>query len=279
MTDNIYNKIYKAKTQNRYRRLYKKTSIVATLGTSPPVVTEFLQFVEEALDRRVTDLTLLATREEMVLESVELVRQAVKDRYPHVHLHVVELPFKDINSEEKSYEFAKKAYQVLLEERIKHKANIIYLCIAGGRKDMCIILSLLGQIFGVDGIYHVVMPDVKAFNIALERIRKEMTDLLHAEDKEGYYQEKKEVFELVMFPPPSEYAVIRLPLLPYPPSILQEVLETLRAKKTPLERATLPASLLSMLETSGFVRITGRTVYIEDLGYKLLDIFDIKEGS
>jgi len=251
-----------------------KVSIVATVGASPPVITEFLQFVEGVLDRRATDLTLLSTQEEAVLASVELIKQAVRDRYPHTHVHVIGLPFGDITSEERSYEFARIAYKVLMDEKTKHKADIIYLCVAGGRKDTCIILSLLGQIFGVDGIYHVVMPDVKAFNIALERIRKEMTDLLNAEDKEGYYREKKEIFEPVMFPPLSSYVVIRLPLLPYPSNILREVLEILRARRTLLRKVTLPVSFLNMLKTAGLIRLTERNVYTEALGYKLLSIFE-----
>lgn len=250
-----------------------KTSIIATVGTSPPVVTEFMQYVESVLNKRVTDLTLLATLEDTVRAGVELIRQAVIDRYPHTNVHVVNLPFEDISSDEKSLEFAKKAYETLKNERTKHRSETIYLCVAGGRKDMCISLSLIGQIFGVNGIYHVIMSDVKAFNAALERIRKEMTDLLQAKDKRAYYQEKKEIFYPIVFPPLRDYVVIRLPLLPYPPEILEEILKLLSAKKTPLGKVALSASLLNMLETSNFIRIAGGMVYTKDSGYKLLKIF------
>jgi CRISPR-associated protein Csx14 len=180
-----------------------KVSIIAPVRTSPPVVTEFLQYVEEDMSERVTDLTLIATREPLVLSVVELIEAAVRRRYPHVHAHVVELPFADVTSDREHLEFMKVCARVIRDQHEVHGADKVYLCVAGGRKDMCITMALLGQYLGVNGVFHVVMPDVKAFNVELERARATIEELAKAEDKDAYYRERAELFDPTDVPAPK----------------------------------------------------------------------------
>jgi CRISPR-associated protein Csx14 len=247
-----------------------KISIIAPVGTSPPVVTEFLQYVQESMFESVTDLTVIATREQAVLEGVELIKVAVKRRYPKVHLHVVELPFTDIASEADHLEFMKTCARILRDQREIHRAEKVYLCVAGGRKDMCITLSLLAQYFGVNGVFHVIMPDVKAFSSELERMRHDISELAKAENKEAYYQEKAERFDELMYPPLKSYIIIRIPIIPIPQNIIYDVIKILKAKKAKRTEIDLPISFLKDLEASNVIRVTKNYIYAEEIGYNIL---------
>jgi len=247
-----------------------KVSIIAPLGTSPPVVTEFLQYVQEALFQRVSDLTVIATAEKQVVEGVELVKEAVRDRYPHVHVHVVPLEFSDIDTQERNDEFMIKAAKVLRDQKKKHRADVVYICVAGGRRDMCVNLVLLAQIFDVNAVFHVVMPDVKTFNVALERARYKIEELAMAEDKRAYYLENKEELDPLMYPPLSRYYVIRVPILPFPRDALIETAGLLsKPGRVPIQDVALPTPYLWRLKEFGLVKISGSSVYPQQFGLVL----------
>ena len=247
-----------------------KVSIIAPIGLSPPVATEALQYVQEALFQKVSDLTIIATKEEQVKAGVELIKQAVKDRYPHVHIHEVYLPFTDIDTQEKNDEFMKIAAKILKEQKEKHKVDIIYICVAGGRKDICIEMALLAQFFNVNSIFHIVMPDVKAFNIALERVRHEIKELAKTKDKETYYKKNKEKFDPVMYPSLKNYSVIRIPILPFPRGILTEICRLLgKPGGKRLEGIELDEDYLRRMKEHGLIRKSGHYVYPTEEGFEL----------
>ncbi|MBS7645096.1 hypothetical protein KEJ44_03525 [Candidatus Bathyarchaeota archaeon] len=157
--------------------------------------------------------------------------------------------------------------RILRDQREVHKADLIYLCVAGGRKDMCITLSLIAQYFGVNGVFHIIMPDVKSFNIQLERLRHEIKELAEAEDKEAYYEAHKEAFDPLMFPPISAYTVIRIPVIPYPRSVLNDVVKLLgQGRAVERIRSPLPLDVIEGLESSNLVRTSSRRIYVTDEG-------------
>jgi CRISPR-associated protein Csx14 len=245
-----------------------KVSIIAPLGTSPPVITEFLQYVDEVLDQRVTDLTVITTNEPLVLEGLELVKTGVSDRYPKVHIHVVELPYDDVDSEERSTDFIGIAARILRDQKEKHGAEVVHLCVAGGRKEVCIILSLLAQFFNVNGVYHVVMPDVKTFNQQLELIRHEAKELASAEDKLAYYRQKRDLLEPVLFPDLSTYNVIKIPVVPYPMHALIGMKQVLKQRKFPLR--SIDMDIVSQLRDLGYIRLSRNYAYTSPDGERLL---------
>jgi CRISPR-associated protein Csx14 len=252
-----------------------KVSVIAPVGTSPPVATEFIQYVEGVLEKKVTDLTVIATKESTVLEGVELIAVALRRRYPHIHLHVVKLPFNDIESQEDNLEFMKISAKMLRDQREIHRADFIYLCVAGGRKDMCITLSLIGQYFGINGVFHIIMPDVKSFNIELERRRHEIKELAESSDKEAYYEAHKEIFDSLMYPPLSAYAVIKIPVIPYPRITLNDVTRLLgQSKAVEKIRSSLPLDVIERLESSNLVRISSKKIYVTDEGRAFAKILE-----
>ncbi len=246
-----------------------KTAIIAPLGTSPPVITEFLEYVEKTLDRRVSDLVIIATKEPSVLEGVPLIETAVKNRYPHVHTHTVELPFTDIQSDEDNLKFMRICAEVLRKEKEVHKTNTIYLCVAGGRKDMCITLSLLAQYFEVNGVFHIITPDVKSMNIELERARHNIKELSESPDKDAYYEQHRELFDNLMFPPPSQYNVINIPVLPYPRTMLNDIIRLLTGEQTQMRsKVELPLMVLENMDASGLIKLTQNNVHLTTEGRK-----------
>jgi len=249
-----------------------KVSIVAPIGTSPPVITEFIQYVERVLDQTVTDVTIITTREPLVMQGLELVKAAVADRYPRTRVHVVELPYDDIDTEEKSMDFFSVAASVLRHQKEKYGADIVLLCVAGGRKEVCIILSLLAQFYKVNGVYHIVMSDVKAFNVDLERIRYEAEMLSKTEDKLGYYRQKKDLLEPVLFPKPHTYNVIKIPVIPYPKDALMELKQALKQRK--FKSDSIDANVAFQLSELGYIRISRDYAFTLPDGERLLRVIE-----
>lgn len=258
-----------------------KTSIVAPVGRSPPVITEFLRYVIDVFGEKVTDMTLLVTKDPEVQYGLKLIEVAIKDKYPFIHIHIKELPFEDIDSEERSIEFMEYAARVLKEEETIHKVDRIYLCVAGGRKDMCIILSLLAQFYKVNGVYHVIAPEIKIVSEKLERLRKEIEELAKSSNPEEKYKENKQQFEELMFPSRSRYVVIKIPVIPYPKDTLKKIVNLLKNKTTPKNEVKISFELLENLQSIGLIKIGTRNITTTLDGIKLLKILEntiLKEG-
>jgi CRISPR-associated Csx14 family protein len=253
-----------------------KLSVIAPIGTSPPVITEFVQYVEDGLRERISDLTVISTNDPHVVRCTDLAEQAVADRYPHIHFHRHQLGFEDIDSEDRLHEFMLDTARLLNDQVERYKANRIYVNSAGGRKDALIALSTLCQFLPVSGIFHIVMPDVKTFNVELERIRFDIDELGGAEDKKSYYLSKKSLFEPLMYPPPSTYSVIKIPVVPFPQGILRKLVKLLKSSKTEIVNTGLETYHIRMLVNIGLITSDRRHVYPTDEGRflsKLVETF------
>jgi len=252
-----------------------RASLIATLGTSPPVITEFLRYMIEAERAPVTDLTIIATQEREVLNGLELAKTAVKDRYNHVRIHEEILPFTDITSNNENEEFMKRMAQILAAQRRRYRAESIHLCLAGGRKDMSITTAILAQYLGVNSVYHIIMPNIKAFNAELERARKNIEELANAQDKQAYYNQHRELLEPLMYPPLHTYSIITIPLLPYPAHLLRETHQILKAEKTEPTKTRLPQDMLRAMQNAGLIKITTKgTIYPQEQGKRIQRILE-----
>ena len=196
-----------------------KTSVIAPLGLSPPVITAFIKGIAEPIN----DVVVLTTDNEEVKKGYELVKIGLKIKYPRIRIHEIKLPFDDVYTTEQNLRFMAIAARTIKEEREVHRCDRIFLNIAGGRKNMCITLSLLGQLMGVDGVFHVVTKDVAIVNQMLESLREDIKRIYEAKDEEEkikIYREKERYFNSLLFPAKSEYEIIRIPTLPYPADYL-----------------------------------------------------------
>jgi len=237
-----------------------KNSLIAVLGFSPPVVTEFVKYMVEGEGLRVTDLTVVTTGEKQVLDGLRLVEASMRHRYPRIHLHEFRLPFEDVRSAEETYKFMELMGKLLHAQKTVHGVDSVHLCLAGGRKDMGITAALMAQYFGVNGVYHIVMPDVQVFNAELEKLRTDIEKLAASEDPIEYYKRHIDVFEPLMFPPLDRYVVIKIPLIPYPSSFLRKVFGLLKSDSVEAERAGIPSDVLAGLAAAGLVRVSSKGV-------------------
>ncbi|MEN3047873.1 MAG: CRISPR-associated ring nuclease [Candidatus Caldarchaeales archaeon] len=244
-----------------------RVGVIAPMGTSPPVLTEFVEYVQRT--ERVSRLVILATKERMVVDSAKLADAAIRDRYPHIRVELIELPQTDITSEEDNYAFMEAAAKAL--SGLRREVERLYLCIAGGRKEIVASMMLIAQLGNVDAAYHVVAPDVKALNVALERIRKEIEDLGGSPSPLDYYRERREVFEPVMYPDPSTYEVIAVPIVPFPPEVTSRLAALLSRQRVARREAGLSEEYLRRLEQAGFISLTKTKVVVTDQGRRLYE--------
>src|SRR5689334_12470129 len=98
------------------------------MGTSPPVITEFLQYMIDTKGIKVNDVTILNTNDKLVVKSTTLAELGLRHKYPYVKTHIVRLPFSDIESYDRSVEFTKIAIRVLKEQKHRYNVDSIFIC-------------------------------------------------------------------------------------------------------------------------------------------------------
>jgi len=200
-----------------------KKAVICPLGLSSPVVTAFVKYIG-----RVRDLVVLTTSDERVMQGFELVKMSMKARYPKTRIHEVRIPFDDVMTQEQNFEFMRLAGRAIKAQKEKYGSEVVYINVAGGRKNMCITLSILGQFLNVDGVFHIVTPDVKIINELLENLRPDIERIYHAESEEEkmrIYAEKERLFDLLMFP--KDFEVIRIPTIPILPDYVKRIVKIL----------------------------------------------------
>lgn len=244
-----------------------KTSVIAPLGLSPPVITTFIEGIGET----VNDLVILTTDNERVKEGYEIVRIGLKIKYPKIRVHEVRLPFDDIYTTKQNLQFMSIAAGIIKKEREVHKSDKILLNVAGGRKNTCITLSLLGQIMGVDGVFHVVTKDVVVVNLLLERLRRDISMVYRAgneEEKINIYKKNEKQFDNLLFPPKSAYEIVKIPTLPYPKDYLAKLLKSIFS----LDLDSLSIEEKEALYRHGILEKIGNRYYLSKYGEDMVSI-------
>lgn len=248
---------------------FMRLSVIASLGTSPPVVTEFISWIMPV--ERVDRLILLATNDPQVLAGARLIETAIKRKYPQITIRIQVLKTSDILSEEDNLHFLEEASRVIISEMEKRPRKI-YICLAGGRKEMVTSLMLLAQVLGADGVFHVVSPHIREMNVELERLREEIAALARSEDPIKFYEERSEIFDALMFPDKSTYNVVKIPIIPYPRSFLEALTLLARRQSIQIDRIRLPESYLKELEKAGLIHLTQKKVIMLDEARKLINV-------
>jgi CRISPR-associated protein Csx14 len=133
-----------------------KKLLIATLGTSPAVITEAIDLLEE--QRMKPDgVILLLTQDPDVRESCNLLTQHLPT---HCGINWIETEYTadygDIETPETAIEFMQVACGVL--KRYREAGHRRLVSIAGGRKAMSSLLALAVQFYGADRLFHVWVP-------------------------------------------------------------------------------------------------------------------------
>ena len=241
-----------------------KIAVIAPLGLSPPVITAFVDYL-----KGVNDLVVMTTEDERVKQGFELIRVAMKMKYPKTRIHEVQLPFEDVVTTEQNFEFMRIASRVIRDQKEKYRSDVVYINVAGGRKNMCITLSILGQFLNVDGIFHVVSPDVRVVNELLERLRADIEQIYRAEsedEKIKIYRDRERLFDSLMFP--RDYEVVRIPTIPIPMDYMVRLVDALFNDRV----EELSDSERDMLVRHGLVEKIGSRYVVTEFGKKFAEV-------
>ncbi|GBE54415.1 CRISPR-associated protein [archaeon BMS3Bbin15] len=245
-----------------------KTALIAPIGTSAPVITEMAQYLNGMEGLFLTDMVIIPTQNEYVKAHTSLAKEALRSKYPKMRIHIRPLPFEDINSTEDNIEFMRMVARVISEERSEYKCEKVYLSIAGGRKDVCTSLAIVGQLIGADGVFHVIYPSLGNINIGLERIKDKILELHYApsNQREEIYLKYRELFDTVMFPPIEELNYIHIPCIPYPREYMGKLVAILLSKSMPLDKTGILQQDLKRLERAGIVTLLKDRVVATEFG-------------
>ncbi|MBC7225310.1 MAG: CRISPR-associated protein Csx14 [Anaerolineae bacterium] len=133
-----------------------KSLLVATLGTSPAVVTEAIDLLAEQ-GVQLDGVILFTTEDYDVQESLALLSEHLPT---HEGLNWVQsvriAAHEDIRTSEAAVEFMEEACRIL--KTYRDNGDRLFVCIAGGRKAMSSLLALAVQFYGAERLFHIWAP-------------------------------------------------------------------------------------------------------------------------
>lgn len=143
----------------------KPATLVCTLGTTAPVITETL----DALKRKGKELGKLVIVHTSFRDVFEKKTPSGKEvglrafeayleqhpSYRNISLELINLGIEDILTEQDNENLLRKMLEIFAKER--QEGNTVYLSIAGGRKTMSAIALFAAYLIGCDGIFHVLV--------------------------------------------------------------------------------------------------------------------------
>ena len=174
--------------------------LIASLGRSPGVVTGTVDALNDT-GRRPGRVYIATTSDPIIWEKcIPLLKEEFYKRYSGIDLRDSEICIRrnDIYDEDDNAEFARKVGRVIAKE--VRGENDVYISLAGGRKTMSAIMALLGQLYGVSGILHILVdPEFERDG--------EVTRLL------GLPMDRR---QLVLHPPAEKRRLIEFPVFAIP---------------------------------------------------------------
>lgn len=130
--------------------------LIATLGTSPAVITEAIDLLDEQ-GARPDGVILFMTQDSEVQESFTLLVQHLPahDRITRIE-PVYIATYTDITDSPSAVEFMQKACHIL--KTYRDNGDRLFVSIAGGRKAMSSLLALAVQFYGAERLFHIWVP-------------------------------------------------------------------------------------------------------------------------
>ncbi len=133
-----------------------KNLLLATLGTSPAVVTEAVDLLREE-DITISGIYVFVTKDRDVWDSFTLLAEHLPQHDGITWIHPVEVGvYDDIDSTDAAVEFLALASQQL--KTLRDAGYRVYVSIAGGRKAMAALLALAVQFYGAERLFHIWVP-------------------------------------------------------------------------------------------------------------------------
>jgi len=133
-----------------------KKLLIATLGTSPAVVTEAVDLLTEQ-ECRPDGVILLRTEDTDVCEAYELLANHLPQHDGLTWVEPVPIgQHGDVDTSEAAVEFMQEACRILKSYR--DAGYRLFVSIAGGRKAMSALLALAVQFYGAERLFHIWVP-------------------------------------------------------------------------------------------------------------------------
>ncbi len=225
--------------------------MIAPLGLSPPVITEFVEHLVRKGEPP-EEVLVIRTADPQVDVGFRVLVAAIRLRYPSIGVMDGVVRVDDVDSQEGMREFLAETASVLSAAQGRWPLRLL---VSGGRKSMTVALTALAPFLLAEGVYHVVVPHIRVASSRLEAVREIMREVAGSPDPVAAYEEKMEELDPVFWPPPSEYRVVRLPVIPYPPDVAQAVARVLSEGGW---RREVGGGLAVALDAAGLVSILER---------------------
>lgn len=233
-----------------------KKLLIATLGTSPAVITEAIDLLDEQ-GLRPEGVILFYTDDPDVRKSLGLLYQHLPPHCGITDIRSVPISaFGDIDSSQAAVEFMQEACRTL--KTYRDKGDRLFVSIAGGRKAMSSLLALAVQFYGAERLFHIWVPlwleeegeIAKLHNLQSEQLNKSLHPPLKG------------------VPDSDRPRIIDLPFIGLFP-LLGDILSALKGQTTPAR------DLKQMLVASGLLRTQGEPT---PLGQSVAEILEEVEG-
>jgi len=196
----------------------KKALIFSPIGLSPPVATEFYRYVREDTNYYPYRIILVGTREDRVIGGMEIIKYAIKEIDKKADIWNIYLDYTDVADQESAKDFMRIIFENLVRGIQDNPDSEILINIAGGRKSMVVISTILSLFIRPSKVYHVINRNIQILNEkleALESLIKKFGEVDEDTRKELFKRYYDEIMDL-MYPPKEDISIIEIPLLPYP---------------------------------------------------------------
>lgn len=223
-----------------------KKLLIATLGTSPAVVTEAVDLLDEQ-GVRPDGVILLMTQDPDVKEAYVLLASHLPQHDDITWVEPVSIiNYGDVDTSISAVEFMQETCRIL--KAYRGAGHRLFVSIAGGRKAMSSLLTLAVQFYGAERLFHVWVPPWIEEEGEIGNLRnlppKAQTERLHPPlDKE----------------PSDRPRIVDLPFIGLFP-LLDDILAALKGGESPTRDLKRILVANGLLTTSGAPTVLGQTV-------------------
>lgn len=150
-------------TGKRPEKIYRPGILIASLGTSPVVVSSMYDLLSKRAKLTIERVRVLCPEDAEAEIGYGFVKEALAD----VELLPEPLHFQDANDQQSARAFLHHLVRVLSQHQ--ERDDTVYLSLAGGRKSMAALMAWVAPLFPcVKKLYHVIDPDEEVFPSAFQ---------------------------------------------------------------------------------------------------------------
>ena len=231
--------------------------LLATLGTSPAVVTEAVDLLQEE-GIRIKGIFLFVTQDSEVQESFKLLAEHLPRHNSITWINPIPVGiYHDIDTTDAAVEFLQLASQQL--KTLRDAGHRVYVSIAGGRKAMSALLALAVQFYGAERLFHIWVPPWLEAEGEIEKLRN--------------YRNWPEKLNEYLHPPLNVGSEDRPQLVTLPVIGLFPFLDDIRATLKGVGEP--PRDICRLLQANGLMTSQGE---VTELGRRIAEVLDSVEG-